>query len=176
MITARDLNDPGSPRVRRYLPRFRSAPPPGPGADDWDAWIALLADRAGDDGDPNGAMTVVTDGAYGTVSSCLIALPAVGTPVMKFADGRPGRRPSSRSHCAYHGSDAVRRAIRVQEPRATERAQPAELQLELSTAARRWGPTRRQDWHGAIPCPPQRRRRGIVMARGAGASVSLPDR
>ena len=32
MITARDLNDPGSARVRRYLPRFQSAPPPGPGA------------------------------------------------------------------------------------------------------------------------------------------------
>jgi hypothetical protein len=89
MITARDLNDQGSPRVRRYLPRFRSAPPPDPGRDDWDAWITLLADRHSDDGDPHGAMTVVTDGPYGTLSSCLIALPAVGAPVMKFADGRP---------------------------------------------------------------------------------------
>ena len=93
MITARDLNDPGSARVRRYLPRFQSAAPPDPAHDDWDAWIALLADRESDDGDPNGAMTVVSDGPYGTLSSCLIALPAVGMAVMKFADGRPGEAP-----------------------------------------------------------------------------------
>ena len=88
MITARDLNDPGSPRIRRYLPRFQSAPPPDPVRDDWAAWIALLADR-NREGDPSDAMTVVTDGDYGTLSSCLIALPAVGVPVMKFANGRP---------------------------------------------------------------------------------------
>jgi Transport and Golgi organisation 2 len=89
MITAHDLNDQGSARIRRYLPRFQSAPPPDPAHDDWDAWVGLLADRDSDDGDPNGAMTIITDGPYGTLSSCLIALPAVGTPVMKFADGRP---------------------------------------------------------------------------------------
>jgi hypothetical protein len=93
MITAHDLNDLASPRIRRYLARFRSAPPPDPAHDDWDAWIALLADRGSDDGDPHAAMTVVTDGAYGTLSSCLIALPARGTPIMKFADGRPDQAP-----------------------------------------------------------------------------------
>lgn len=93
MITAYDLNDRASARIRRYLPRFRSAPPPDPSRDDWDAWIALLADRDSDDGDPHSAMTVVTDGAYGTLSSCLIALPARGTPVMKFANGRPDQVP-----------------------------------------------------------------------------------
>jgi Transport and Golgi organisation 2 len=93
MITARDLNDPGSARIRRYLPRFQSAPPPDPARDDWDAWIALLAARETEDGDPSGSMTVVTDGPYGTLSSCLIALPAAGMPVMKFADGRPGEAP-----------------------------------------------------------------------------------
>jgi Transport and Golgi organisation 2 len=96
MITARDLNDQGSARIRRYLPRFQSAPPPDPAQDDWDAWIALLAARDSDDGDPSGAMTVVTDGPYGTLSSCLIALPAVGAPVMKFADGRPDQVPFER--------------------------------------------------------------------------------
>jgi hypothetical protein len=96
MLTAHDLNDPGSARIRRYLPRFRSAPPPGPAQDDWDAWIALLADRGSDDGDPSGAMTIVTEGLYGTLSSCLIALPLVGAPVMKFADGRPDQVPFER--------------------------------------------------------------------------------
>jgi hypothetical protein len=93
MITAHDLNDPASARIRGYLPRFRSAPAPDPARDDWDAWIALLAERESDDGDPHSAMTVVSDGAYGTLSSCLIALPARGTPVMKFANGRPGQVP-----------------------------------------------------------------------------------
>ena len=93
MITAHDLNDQGSARIRGYLPRFQSAPPPDPAQDDWDAWIALLADRDGEDDDPSSAMTIVTDGPYGTLSSCLIALPAVGTPVMKFADGRPDQVP-----------------------------------------------------------------------------------
>jgi hypothetical protein len=93
MITAHDLNDLASPRIRRYLPRFRSAPQPDPARNDWAAWIALLADRGSDDGDPHGAMTVVTDGAYGTLSSCLIAMPARGTRRMKFADGRPDQEP-----------------------------------------------------------------------------------
>ncbi len=93
LITAHDLNDLASPRIRRYLPRFRSAPPPDPAHDDWHGWVALLADRESDDGDPHGAMTVVTDGAYGTLSSGLIALPARGTPIMKFADGRPDQVP-----------------------------------------------------------------------------------
>jgi Transport and Golgi organisation 2 len=93
MITAQDLNDESSPRVCHYLPRFRSAPAPDPARDDWAAWIALLASRESPDGDPHGAMTVVTDGPYGTVSSCLIGIPAQGIPVMKFADGRPDEVP-----------------------------------------------------------------------------------
>jgi hypothetical protein len=93
MITAHDLNDLASPRIRRYLARFRSTPPPDPAHDDWHGWMALLADRESDDGDAHGAMTVVTAGAYGTLSSCLIALPARGTPIMKFADGRPDQAP-----------------------------------------------------------------------------------
>ena len=110
MITAHDINNSGSARIRRYLPRFQSAPPPDPARDDWDAWIALLADRATDDGDPTGAMTVVTDGPYGTLSSCLIALPAVGMPVMKFAEGRPGEAPIETEFLCAHevGPDPLR--------------------------------------------------------------------
>lgn len=93
MITARDLNDPGSPRLRHYLPRFRDAPPPEPERDDWDAWIELLADRASPDGDPTNAMTIVTDGDYGTVCSSLIALGTKGDVRMLFAAGRPDEAP-----------------------------------------------------------------------------------
>jgi hypothetical protein len=93
MITAHDLNDPAAPRIHHYLPRFRAAPVPAPEADDWSGWIELLADRAGPDGDPLNAMTIVTDGDYGTLCSSLVALPAVGRPLMKFATGRPGEAP-----------------------------------------------------------------------------------
>jgi uncharacterized protein with NRDE domain len=93
MITAQELNDDSSPRVRRFLPLFRSAVAPDPARDDWAAWIELLAAGDTPEGDPHGAMTVVTDGAYGTVSSCLIAVPAHGTPVMKYAAARPDQVP-----------------------------------------------------------------------------------
>jgi Transport and Golgi organisation 2 len=93
MITAHDLNDPAALRIRHYLPRFEAAPVPTPEQDDWSGWIDLLADREGPDGDPRNAMTIVTDGDYGTLCSSLLALPAVGRPIMRFAAGRPGETP-----------------------------------------------------------------------------------
>jgi hypothetical protein len=41
-------------------------------------------------------MTIVTDGDFGTVCSTLIALPAHGAPVMKFAAGAPDQVPFER--------------------------------------------------------------------------------
>jgi hypothetical protein len=95
MVTAHDLDDPGSARIRRHLPRFRAAPPPDPERDDWFAWETLLAARDSEDGDAHGAMCVVTDGDYGTVCSSLIALPAAPErrPIWRFAAGRPGEAP-----------------------------------------------------------------------------------
>jgi Transport and Golgi organisation 2 len=93
MITARDLNDATSARVRHYLPQFERAAPPDPRADDWSAWIELLGRRAAPGADPGDAMTIVTDGDFGTVCSTLIALPALGAPVMKFAAGPPDQIP-----------------------------------------------------------------------------------
>ena len=93
MITAHELNDPAlaaDPPLPAAVPQRPAA---RPARDDWGAWTALLADRGEPDGDPHGAMTIVTDGDYGTVSSCLIALPARGTPIMKFAAGRPDEVP-----------------------------------------------------------------------------------
>ncbi len=77
MLTAYDRNDMRSPRIRRYLPRFRAAAVPDPDRGDWSAWIALLAERDHDsDSGPGGAMNVVTQTGFGTVCSSLIALPA----------------------------------------------------------------------------------------------------
>jgi hypothetical protein len=89
MLTARELNDPSSPRIRHYLGRFRGAAVPAPEHDDWQAWIRLLADRAGRGDDPRDAMAIVAPGDYGTVCSSLVALPATGQPRMLFAGGVP---------------------------------------------------------------------------------------
>jgi hypothetical protein len=101
MLTAGDLDDRTSPRIRAYLPRFREAQAPRPDPEtggDWAAWQALLSSRAyaAEDG-PLAAMSLVTDTGFGTVSSSLIALPARPTSfgltpaktVWLFAPGRP---------------------------------------------------------------------------------------
>ncbi|MGE3933860.1 MAG: NRDE family protein [Rhodospirillaceae bacterium] len=95
MLTSRDLDDPDSPRIRLYRPRFEAAAAPDPDRGDWSAWEALLAHQEYLPGEgPGEAMTVITDRGFGTLSSSLIALPAieaVGTkPIWRFAAGRPG--------------------------------------------------------------------------------------
>jgi len=93
MLTARDLNDPASDRVRHHLPRFQHAAVPDPAADQWEDWIRLLGQRAAPGDEPGDAMNIVTDGDFGTVCSSLVALPAFGAPIMKFAPGRPDEVP-----------------------------------------------------------------------------------
>lgn len=92
MLTAYDLNAAASPRIRRYLPRFRAAAVPDPGEGDWRGWQALLADRTSAAGaGPGGAMTIVTGSGFGTVSASLLALPAAAAAaaVWLFAAGPP---------------------------------------------------------------------------------------
>lgn len=103
MVTANDLNDLSSPRIGRYLPRFETAKMPDPDTGDWRDWQKLMASREFDPkAGPRGALTVVTDGPYGTSSSSLIALPefvpaslgeAPRRPIWLFAAGRPGETP-----------------------------------------------------------------------------------
>lgn len=95
MLTAHDLNDAGSARIRFHRPRFESAPPPDPARGDWSAWEALLASQATEPGaGPRGAMTIVMPTGFGTVSSSLIALPSMALagrrkPVWRFGSGHP---------------------------------------------------------------------------------------
>jgi uncharacterized protein with NRDE domain len=77
MLTARERNDPESPRIHRFLDRFDEAAAPRPEADDWSAWQALLADRSTVESDPGSAMAIDYGNGFQTVSSSLIALPAV---------------------------------------------------------------------------------------------------
>jgi uncharacterized protein with NRDE domain len=97
MLTAYDLNDTRSPRMRHYLPRFAEAAVPDPETGDWKEWMTLLADESHEPAaGPGGAMRITTDTGFGTVSSALIALPADGhdmAPIWLFAPGPPGVAP-----------------------------------------------------------------------------------
>jgi uncharacterized protein with NRDE domain len=97
MIAAGDLDD-ETPRLVRYRPLFAAAAAPDPGRDDWQSWERLLLDRG--DGGGNGeppAMRFSTARGFATVSSALIALPAVGRgglkPVFRFAAHAPNPAP-----------------------------------------------------------------------------------
>jgi hypothetical protein len=95
MLTAHDLNDLESARIRHFLPRFRAAPPPDPSKGDWSAWEALLASREAEAGaGEHGAMTIATASGFGTSSSSLLALPlaqgrTAPKPVWRFGSGHP---------------------------------------------------------------------------------------
>lgn len=98
MLSAHDLDDRASPRIDAYLDRFRAAAAPRPEEGDWTEWAALMADRGGEGqgGEEPPAMCFTRPGGFGTVSSSLIALPAVGAeaePVWRFAAGRPDSAP-----------------------------------------------------------------------------------
>ncbi len=97
MITAHDLNDVSSPRIRRFLPLFEAAAEPDPETGDWAAWQAIMGDTGGENGGPEGAMTFLTEGGFATVSSSLLALPDPGRlgvkPKLLFAPGRPDQTP-----------------------------------------------------------------------------------
>jgi uncharacterized protein with NRDE domain len=78
MITARDIDDPSSPRIRRYRDRFAAATP-DPERDDWHGWQTLLEDTEADpDLRPESAMCFTLPNGFGTMSSALIALAAPG--------------------------------------------------------------------------------------------------
>ena len=98
MVTASDRNDSNSARIRTYLPQFEKAKPPDPVSGDWSDWKNLFASRIHDHNEgPDGAMAIVTDKGFGTVSSSLVALPSVDRPSFDieylFAAGRPGVEP-----------------------------------------------------------------------------------
>lgn len=95
MVTAREPNDVGCPRIRRYRPLFAAASVPDPDREDWSDWQLLLGSRASATGDPRDALCIVTEGAYGTLSSSLVAIASRPDrkPTFLHADGRPGEAP-----------------------------------------------------------------------------------
>lgn len=110
MITAYDLDDEKSARIRHHLPLFRAAPAPDPAGDDWSGWIERLADRQSESGSgESGSMTIGGEndsGGFGTVSSSLIALENRKTaPIWMFAAGQPDK--VSFEQVTSHTTDCV---------------------------------------------------------------------
>jgi uncharacterized protein with NRDE domain len=95
MLTAHDLNDTESARIRFHLPRFAAAAVPDPEQGEWAAWEALLKSRDAEaEAGPHGAMNIATATGFGTTSSSLIGLPAAAAsvrrkPVWRFGSGHP---------------------------------------------------------------------------------------
>jgi uncharacterized protein with NRDE domain len=92
MLTARELDDETSPRIRRYRPRFNAAAAPDPEKGDWQAWQQLLGESEAEAGlGPESAMRFAIDAGaarFGTMSSSLIAIPPAGIgkhPIWLFA-------------------------------------------------------------------------------------------
>ena len=102
MLTAYDLNDTVSPRIRHFRPLFEAAPAPDPETGDWAEWQALMGSRDRElaeekDDEPGGSMTFSTEAGFGTVSSSLLALPDPARhgikPKWLFAPGPPDKTP-----------------------------------------------------------------------------------
>lgn len=93
MLTAYDLDDPASARIRRYRPLFAAAGAPDVEGGDWSDWRLLLGSTASETGDPRDAMCIDVGGDYGTRSSSLLALPTdpIRQPIWLYADGPPDR-------------------------------------------------------------------------------------
>lgn len=98
MLTANDLNDGDSARIRAYLPQFRDAEVPDPDSGNWDVWKTLVASRQSETADgERGAMNVGTGNGFMTVCSSMVALPGVSRfgekPKWLFAAGSPDKAP-----------------------------------------------------------------------------------
>ena len=97
IIAAGEIDDLRTRRLELALPAFRAWPAPDPEKGDWEGWQNLLGSTRAPAGEPaNAAMRFRTDG-YGTVSSALIALPAIATaerrPIFRYAEWLPHETP-----------------------------------------------------------------------------------
>ena len=94
MLTSQEINDRRNVRIDAFLSDFEAATPPDPDSGDWTSWQKILADGRTDASvGPPSAMCIASDWGFGTVSSTLLALPAIGADdpagIYLFAEGRP---------------------------------------------------------------------------------------
>jgi hypothetical protein len=97
LIASGDLDDDELPRLKRYRPLF-AAGTPDPTRGDWRVWESLLTDGNVKPGEePQSVMRFDTGRGFATVSSSLIALPAIEHAEMKprfrFAAHKPTPSP-----------------------------------------------------------------------------------
>jgi hypothetical protein len=105
LIAAGDVNEIETPRLALAGPRFRAAPAPDPDRAEWTAWQDLLGDDRAPPGAPaQAALRFRTARGFATVSSALIALPAVPSPerraIFRFAGWLPEPSP-------WHNVDVI---------------------------------------------------------------------
>jgi len=98
LIAAGDVNETETPRLALAGPRFRAASAPDPDREEWTAWQDLLGDDSAPPGAPREtALRFRTARGFATVSSGLIALPALPSPerraIFRFADWLPEPSP-----------------------------------------------------------------------------------
>jgi uncharacterized protein with NRDE domain len=98
LIAAGDIDESETRRLALARPRFEAAPPPDPDRDDWTAWETLLGDASRPaDEPPNAALRFDTGRGFATLSSALIALPAIGAeerrPRYRYAQWLPEPAP-----------------------------------------------------------------------------------
>jgi uncharacterized protein with NRDE domain len=98
MLTAGELDDPKSGRIRHHRPRFAKAKAPDPDRGNFAAWQGLLeSPEASPEDGPSGAMRFMTETGFGTVSSAIVALAEPGHAPprarFRFASWAPKTEP-----------------------------------------------------------------------------------
>jgi uncharacterized protein with NRDE domain len=98
LLAGGEVDDMTLPRLALARPRFLAAPAPDPEREDWAAWQDLLSDDKVPPGAPaEAALRFRTERGFATVSSALLALPAVPSldrqAVFRFAGWLPQPSP-----------------------------------------------------------------------------------
>jgi uncharacterized protein with NRDE domain len=98
LLAGGEVDDMTLPRLALARPRFLAAPAPDPEREDWTAWQDLLSDDTVPPGAPaEAALRFRTERGFATVSSALLALPAVPSldrrAVFRFAGWLPQPSP-----------------------------------------------------------------------------------
>jgi uncharacterized protein with NRDE domain len=94
LLAGGEVDEMTLPRLALARPRFAAVPAPEPDREDWTAWQDLLSDDKAPPGAPaEAALRFHTERGFATVSSALIALPAVPSldrrAVFRFAGWLP---------------------------------------------------------------------------------------
>ncbi len=95
MLTAHELDDEASLRIKTWWPDFQQAATPNPEIGEWNDWLSLMANRSYPlELGPQAAMNIDLPSGFATVSSTLLALPSKESQqalVWLFANSAPDK-------------------------------------------------------------------------------------